>query len=443
MAPTTRYAKAGDLHIAYQVVGDGPIDLVYVSNGYYSHVDHVWEDPSTARCLERLASFSRLILFDRRGAGLSDPVPGAATLEDRMEDVLIVMDAAGSDHAAVLAVSEAATMACLFAATHPDRTAALILLNSWATTARDPDRGPRNFEWLSPLWGTGDSVGAIVPTRADDPRFRDWWARWERLSASPGAVAAQFRAAWATDVRPVLPTIHAPTLVLHSAEDSRVSPEHGRRIADAIPGARFVEVPGVNHYAWAADTDTPLDEIEEMLTGVRRGPQADSLLATVLFTDIVDSTSHAARLGDRRWRSLIEDHDELVRRQLVRFRGIERHHTGDGFFATFDGPARGIRCAQSVIDASRGLGLEVRTGVHTGECERVGEDVRGLAVHIGARVAAAAGPGEVLVSTTVKDLVMGSGIDFADRGVHSLKGVPGEWRLHAALPSTPAALVDR
>ena len=443
--PETRYAKSGDVSIAYQVVGQGPPDLVYVP-GWVSNVEGNWDEPSYARFLERLASFSRLITFDKRGTGLSDRVPEADLpgLEERMDDVRAVMDAVGSERAAVLGVSEGGPMCALFAATYPERTSALVMYGSYAR------RSPSNdYPWgrsradqeahlreIEVGWGGPVALAARAPSMMTDDRFVMWWSSYLRQSASPRAVSTLTRMNYEVDVRHVLPTIHVPTLVLHRSGDLVIETGEAQYIAGSVPQGKLVILPGGDHLPWVGDQDALLDEIEEFLTGVRRGPEADRVLATVLFTDIVGSTERAVELGDRKWRDLLEEHNAMVRRALVRFRGREVDAVGDGFLATFDGPARAIRCARAIADEVRALGLEVRAGLHTGECELVGQDVRGIAVHIGARVAAEAGPGEILVSSTVKDLVAGSGIRFDDRGERDLKGVPGPWRLFAAMPGT-------
>jgi pimeloyl-ACP methyl ester carboxylesterase len=436
--PETRYAKSGDLNIAYQVVGEGPLDLVYVP-GWVSNIEAMWEEPSHARLLGRLAAFSRLILFDKRGTGLSDPVPldRLPTLEERMDDVRAVMDAAGSDRAAIFGSSEGGLMSVLFAATSPERIEALITLAIYATRlwspeypwAPKPEDRAAEIEEIERTWGGEMDISSLAPSA--DEAFKRRAVAYLRRSASPGAAVALLRMNSLIDVREVLPTINVPTLVLQRVEDRDVNVEEGRWIARQIPGAKYVELPGDEHLIWAGDVDAVVDEVEEFLTGRRPVHEPDRILATVLFTDIVGSTERAVSLGDRRWRELVGEHDSLVRRQLERFQGREVDTAGDGFLATFDGPARAIRCADSVRTAVRGLGLEVRAGLHTGECEIAGDSVRGIAVHTGARVAALAGGGEVLVSSTVKDLVAGSGIEFEDRGIRELKGVPGEWRLYA------------
>jgi pimeloyl-ACP methyl ester carboxylesterase len=440
--PETRYAKSGELNIAYQVAGDGPFDLVYVP-GWISNVELNWEEPALAHVLERLASFSRLILFDKRGTGLSDPVPldRLPTLEERMDDVRAVLDAVDSSQAAVFGFSEGGLMSILFAATYPERTTALALFGVFAKRqwspdypwAPKPDERVREIADLERNWSDRMDLDDLAPS--EDDAFKERLATYYRRSASPGAGAALMRMNTQLDVRDVLPTIQAPTLVLHRTFDRDVNVEEGRLIARQIPGARFVELPGDTHTLWAGNPDEVVDEIEEFLTGARRGPEPDRVLATVLFTDIVGSSEQATKLGDRRWRELLERHHALVRTQLERYDGRELDTAGDGFLATFDGPARAIRCASAVVRGVAGLGLQVRAGVHTGECELFAGKVAGLAVHTGARVAALAGAGEVLVSQTVKDLVAGSGIEFEGRGTHVLKGVPGEWNVYSVAGS--------
>jgi class 3 adenylate cyclase/pimeloyl-ACP methyl ester carboxylesterase len=436
--PETRYARSGDLHIAYQVIGEGPFDAVVVP-GWVSHIELAWELPQFRRFFERLASFSRLIVLDKRGTGASDRVAGVPTLEERMDDVRAVMDAAGSEQAAVLGWFEASPMCALFAATFPERTRALVLGAPMARWTSDEDFpfGP-DPEMLKVVadsvedgWGQATTLALFSPTAAADPEFFEWWKRYERMSASPGAAAALLRMNSEIDARDVLPSVRVPTLVVQRQNDPTISMEGARWVAEHIPGAQFVVVPGHDALPYAGDFGPLVDEIQEFLTGVRAGPATDRVLATVLFTDIVDSTTRASELGDSAWRDLLDRHDTTVRRQLDRYRGTEIKSVGDGFLATFDGPARAIQCAVAVRDNLQPLGLDVRAGLHTGEVERRGEDVGGIAVHIGARVAALAGPGEVLTSSTVKDLVVGSGIGFDARGSHTLKGVPDEWRLFA------------
>lgn len=441
MRPATLYAKSGTINIAYQVVGTGPRDLVFVM-GWVSHLDYFWEEPSLARFLNRLASFSRLILFDKRGTGLSDRVATTAlpTLEERMDDVRAVMDAVGSSRAAVLGVSEGGPMCALFAATYPERTTALVMYGSYARRTRAPDypwgtgedERAQHREQIVADWGRPIGLAERAPSKIDDAKFIEWWRTYLTRSASPGAAAALATMNAQIDIRHILPAIRVPTLVLYRSGDRLLPAGAARYVTAHVPGAKLVELPGEDHLPWVGDQDAILDEIEEFLTGVRRGPEPDRVLATVLFTDIVGSTERAATLGDRRWRDLLEAHHGLIRRELDHNRGREVDTTGDGFLAVFDGPARAVRCAAASVGAVRELGLEIRAGVHTGEVEMIGANVGGIAVHIGARVAALAQPGEVLVSSTLKDLVAGSGIAFEDRGAYVLKGVPGEWRVFAA-----------
>jgi pimeloyl-ACP methyl ester carboxylesterase len=441
-APETRYARSGDYSIAYQVVGQGDLDLVYVP-GLASHLEVFWEEPAYSRFLHRLASFSRLILMDRLGTGLSDRLPGneVSTYEQRMDDVRAVMDAVGSERAAVLGWSEGAPLCALFAATYPQRTTALVMYGGVPRFVSDDDYQwgfPREVldDWVEQIvpaaWGQDEELLRLwAPSVAEQPGPRRWFVRFGRLAASPGAAQALFGMAQDLDIRDILPAIRVPTLVIHRTEDSLVEVEHSRYMAERIPDAKLVELPGVDHLWWFGDQDAIVDEVQEFLTGARSAPEPDRVLATVMFTDIVGSTKRAAEVGDSRWRELLERHEAIVRRELERHRGREVNTTGDGFLATFDGPARGIGCARAIAEAVRPLGIEVRAGLHTGECEVMNGDVGGIAVHTGARVSAEAGPGEVLVSSTVKDLVAGSGIEFEDRGIHELRGVPGEWRLYA------------
>jgi pimeloyl-ACP methyl ester carboxylesterase len=425
-------------------VGEGPLDLVLV-HGWLSHLELLWEQPAAARSLRRLASFSRLILFDKRGTGLSDPVPvdQLPTLEQRMDDVRAVMDAVGSERAALMGTSEGGPMNLLFAATHPKRTGALVLIASYARLAADsdypwgtpPDVRDELLERIDREWGTGVMLSAVAASHTNDPQMREWWARYQRQAASPGASVALLRMAYDSDVRAVLNTIRTPTLILHRTHDRMMPVGHSRYMAQHIQGAKFVELAGQDHLFFAGDADAMLDEIREFLTGTRERGEPERILATVLFADIVASTERAARLGDHRWHELLDGYYDLARRELTRFRGREIDTAGDGFFAAFDGPARAVRCAQAIATRVRTLGIEVRAGLHTGECEVIGEKLGGIAVHIGARVAALARPGEVLVSNTVKDLVAGSGLAFEERGAHGLKGVPGEWRLYAVTPT--------
>ncbi len=438
MGPETRYAKSGDVHIAYQVIGDGPLDLVFVP-GFVSHLELAWEEAALVRFYQRLASFSRLILFDKRGTGLSDRVTEVATLEQRMDDVRAVMDAVSSERAALFGVSEGGPMSLLFAASYPERVSALVLYGSgsrfvWAPDyawAGMPEQWQRMFDEVAEKWGAPHMIENWAPSRVDDARFRQWLASYQRAGASPGAVIDLWKMNMAIDARHILPAVRVPALIVHRTGDRAIKVEHSRYMAAHIPGAKYVELPGEDHLWWLGDADTLLDRVDEFLTGARHAVEPDRVLATVLFTDMVGSTERAAELGDRRWRDLLEAHDVTVRREFARFRGREINRTGDGFLATFDGPARAIRCARAVADAVGKLNIEIRAGLHTGECEMIGDSVGGIAVHTAARVAARAGPGEVLVSSTVKDLVAGSGLEFADRGAHTLKGVPGRWRLFA------------
>jgi class 3 adenylate cyclase len=440
MLPETRYAKSGDVHIAYQVVGSGPFDLVFVP-GFISHVDHVWEEPRWGGFLQRLASFSRLICFDKRGTGLSDRVSAVPTLEERMDDVRAVMDAVGSERAALFGISEGGPMSLLFAATHPERTLALTLYGSYAlfpTAVMSPERLAHFLEQVEESWGTGMLVSNFAPSLGEDVAFRRWWARFERLGASPSAVKTLMRMNSEIDIRGILPAIHVPTLIMHRVGDARVNVAAGRYLAQHIAGARYVELPGSDHLFCAGDSRRILDEIEEFLTGSHSDSETDRALATVLFTDIVGSTERAVALGDREWRHLLELHHACVRRELARFRGKEVKTLGDGFLATFDGPARAVRCAEAIRDHVRDLGLEVRSGLHTGEIEIMPNDVGGIAVHVAARVAHMARPGEVLTSNVLRELVAGSGLRFADRGVHALKGLSDDMRLFAAVAPASA-----
>jgi len=439
MTPQTKYTKSGDVNIAYQVVGEGPLDLVVVPS-YASHLELQWEEPAYARFLQRLASFSRLILFDKRGTGLSDRVADAdlPTLEERMDDMRAVVDAVGSDRAALFGVSEGGPMSALFAATYPQRTSALILYGSFArmpiVDVTTPAQRQAIIQAREDTWGGPERVAHFAPSMINDEAFKQRFARFERMAASPRAAALLTKMNFEIDISHVLPTIRVPTLVLHRSDELVALEACGRYLAEHIPGARYIELPGKDHLPWVGDQDAILDEVEEYLTGVRPGPEPDRVLATVMFTDIVSSTERAAEVGDASWRGLLETHNNIVRIELERWRGREVKNTGDGVLATFDGPGRAIRCAAALMEALRPAGLEIRAGLHTGECELMGGDIGGIAVHIAARVAALAGAGEVLVSSTVKDLVAGSGISFEERGRRALKGVPGEWELFAARP---------
>ena len=439
MTPETKYARSGDVHIAYQVVGNGPRDLVLVP-GWVSHIEYAWEEPYLSEFLRRLASFSRLVLLDRRGTGLSDRVADLPTLEQRMDDVRAVMDAAGSERAALLGVSEGGPMCLMFAAAYPARTSALILYGTFARALRAPDYPigmpvdalEGYLERTEKMWGSGSlSADHFAPNLASDEGFRRSWARFERLAVSPAGIKALLRMLYETDARQALSVIRVPTLIVHRQGDRVARVDGARYMAERIQGAKYVELPGSDHFPWVGDTGSVLDEVEEFVTGARHGPEFDRVLATVLFTDIVGATARAVELGDRRWRDLLHRHHVVVREELGRFRGYEIDTAGDGFLASFDGPARGIRAACAIVTRVRELGLDVRAGLHTGECEVMGEKLSGIAVHVGARVASLAAPREVLVSSTVKDLVAGSGLRFRERGAHQLEGVPGEWHLYS------------
>ena len=436
----THYAKADDgVHIAYQVFGEGPFDLVVIP-GFISHVEVFWEDETLARALRRLGSFSRVIVFDKRGTGMSDRTERLPDIDRRMLDIEAVMHAAGSERAAFLAVSEGGPMAILFAAAHPERTRGLVLVATYARITACPDypigmptqQLYESVHYLEPGWGTGVGLGAWAPSVANDPIARQFFARLQRLAASPGAAMALMSSYMDIDVRPALPLVHIPTLVMHRTGDRMVAVAHGHYLAEHIDGARLVELQGTDHFWWTEDADQILDEVEEFLTGVRSVPSADRVLASVMFTDIVDSTRRAVELGDREWRLLLNRHDALAERQVKRHGGRLVKMTGDGVLATFDGPARSVRCARAISDGAQALGVEVRAGVHTGEVELRGDDIAGLGVNIASRIEALAQPGEVLVSRTVTDLVAGSGLEFEDRGEYDLKGVPGRWQLFAA-----------
>jgi pimeloyl-ACP methyl ester carboxylesterase len=434
------YARNGEVSLAFRVDGEGPIDVVVVP-GFVSHLEAMW-DPLVRYPLDRLSSFSRLITFDKRGQGLSDRTGEVYTLDQVVDDIAAVMDAAESERAAIIGISEGGAQAALFAATHPERTTALVLWGTWARLIGAPDfpqglpEGSmrRAGDTFSARWGSPVGMHSFAPSVADDPRFRDWWARFLRSAASPGDVRALFETYEDLDVRGALPSISAPTLVLHRRDDVISPIALARPYVELIPGARLVELPGADHFIAVGDAESVLDEIEQFMTGDLGAREPDRVLATVLFTDIVGSTERAADLGDRRWRSLLEEHERLVKAAVDRHRGRPVKNLGDGFLATFDSPARGIRAASAVRTAVKGLQIEIRAGLHAGECEVIGEDIGGLAVHIGARVGALADAGEVLVSRTVKDLVIGSGFAFEDRGVHVLKGVPGDWQLYSVNP---------
>jgi class 3 adenylate cyclase len=436
----TRYADSSGVNIAYQVHGEGELDLVFVP-GFVSHVELLWGYAPTARFLRRLSSFARLVLFDKRGQGLSDRPADPPTLEESMDDLRAVLDAAGCERSAVLGISEGGPMSMLFAASYPERVSALVLYGTYARMVRSPDFPlgvpadalDRWAEMIRQDWGGPVGMRYWAPSALDDAEAERWWARLLRQGTSPAGAIALINLYREMDVRGILSSIDVPALVLHRTDDAVVRAAQGKFLADQIPNARFVGVPGGDHLIWTEDQDSLLDEIEEFLTGSRRAHEPERALATVLFTDIVSSTETAARLGDRRWRDLLERHDAIVRRQLAVHRGREVKTMGDGFLATFDGPARAIRCAGTISEAVHEIELEVRAGIHTGEVELIGDDVGGMAVNIGARIGALASPGEVLVSSTVRELVVGSGLEFAERGTHTLKGAPDHWRLFAVI----------
>ncbi|WP_338830776.1 adenylate/guanylate cyclase domain-containing protein [Bradyrhizobium sp. 27S5] len=434
MVPKTQYAKSGDVRIAYQVVGEGPFDLVFVP-GFISNLDVAWEEPYRARVWTRLAAFARLIMFDKRGTGLSDRAVGVPTLEERMDDVRAVMDAVGSQQAALFGISEGGAMSVLFAATYPERTRALVLygayghFSSWVVP---PDMIDAALDRMEKNWGTGESLRLFAPSMASDETFKLSWARFERLGASPSAVVALMRMNSEIDIRPILPSIRVPTFIIHRQGDVRVNVEAGRFMARQIPNAKYLELPGSDHALWTGETERVLDAVEEFLTGSRSAIESDRVLATVLFTDIVNSTRRAETIGDRAWHDVLDRHNALVRREISRYRGHEVRTMGDGFLATFDGPARSIRCALAINEGLEALGLQVRAGLHTGEVEMADDDLSGIAVHIASRVATMAKPGQVLVSNTVRDLVAGSNIRFHDEGSHALKGLTESVRLFAA-----------
>jgi class 3 adenylate cyclase len=433
-----RYTKSGDVSIAYMVIGDAELDIIQVP-GFVSHLEIGGELPLLRHIGQRLVSFARLTLFDKRGTGLSDPVTDVPTLEERMDDIRAVMDASGVERGSLVAFSEGVPLAILFAATHPERVNSLVLYGGMARTTYSEDHPWASEkealveagEMLLPYWGQGIMPEMFAPNYADDPEIKKWSAKLERYAASPAMVQKMFEMFYDTDVRAFLPLVNVPTLVLHRTGDRVVNIRGGRYLAEHIPGARLVELPGTDHAGWAGDTDTLVDEVQEFLTGVRGEPDVDRVLATVMFTDIVGSTEQAAAMGDKRWREILDEHDKIVARYVEQFRGRYIKHTGDGALATFDGPGRAIQCARALAVAIGKLGIQIRTGLHAGEVELRGEDVGGIAVHIAARVCSLAGPREVLVSSTVKDLVVGSRVLFDDRGRHELKGVPDDWHLYA------------
>jgi class 3 adenylate cyclase len=439
-APETRYARTPDgVHVAYQVFGDGPLDVVVVP-GVLSHVEFFWEFPGYEQFMRGVASWARVITLDKRGNGMSDPVDHAATLEERIDDVQAVLNAVGSARCALMGISEGGPLSALFATTYPERVTHLVMYGPIVRLAR-ADNFPWGFEpdvvaaFLADCeanWGSGVLAPILFASHAEDPRVRDQCGRMERLSSSPGGFERQMRMNLLIDVRDILPLVRVPTLVFR-AEHELFPPECLQYVTDRIPDARLVDLPERDHYFVLDDVTPLLGALKEFLTGEAADSTAeDRVLKTVVFTDVVDSTRMLARVGDSRWRGLLDRHDSAVRRLLVRYRGVEVKTTGDGFLAVFDGPGRAVRCAQAAVDAARSLGVEIRVGVHAGECEARGNDYAGIAVHVGARVAALAAPGEVLATSTVRDLVAGSGIEFDERGEQELKGVPGTWRLYAA-----------
>jgi len=436
--PVTKYAKSGDVSIAYQVLGNGSLDLIYVM-GWVSNIEYFWQEPSMNRFLRRLSSFSRLILFDKRGTGLSDKMANLPTLEQRMDDVRAVMDAVGSKKAALLGVSEGGPMSALFAATYPERTKALIMYGSYAKRvwsadypwAPTPEQRQVVFDAIKNGWGGVVDLNTLAPGAMNDERFKQWWAAYLRHSASPADALALAKMNTMIDIRHILPAIHVPTLILHRTGDLDIAVEGSRYMVQQIPNAKLVELAGDDHLPWVGDAEKLLNEIEIFLTGELHASESDRILATCLFTDIVGSTEAAQSLGDERWKNLLQSHNEVVRNQLIHYKGREIKTTGDGFLATFDGPARALRCACAIRDELRHLGIEIRAGLHTGECEIIEDDISGIAVHIAARIMSKAMPGEVLCSSTVKDLVAGSGIQFEKKGLFSLKGIPGEWEISA------------
>ena len=435
MSPKTQYAKSGEVHIAYQVYGQGEKDLIFVP-GFISQIEHYWEEPTWARWLTRLGKFARVVLFDKRGTGLSDRV-AVPPMDERMDDIRAVMDAVGMEKASVMGISEGGSLASVFAAYHPQRCENLILygafasFKSWFPTEEALEQ---LFDYIDTAWGSGTSVPHFVPSKTGDMQFQEWWGKYERLGASPRDVAIIMRMNSQIDITDILPAIKAPTLVLHKTEDVLIDIEGGRTLARLIPGAKLVELPGKDHFVFiGSEADQILSEIEEFITGTKTEPVIDRVLAAVVFTDIVDSTIHAQRLGDKAWRELLDAHDQVVRQELTRFRGNEVKSLGDGFLATFDGPGRAIRCAKAICDAVSKLGIDVRVGVHTGEVEVTPSDVRGIAVHIASRIAALGKGNEIIVSRTVKDLVAGSGFGFEDLGSHQLKGISEDWQVYKAI----------
>jgi len=434
MQPETRYAKSGDVHVAYQVFGEGPINVV-LAPGFVSNVESYWDEPELARFLLRLASFARVAMFDKRGTGMSDRVPELPGMDQRMDDLRAVMQSAGMEKAALLGVSEGGPLTALYAATHPERCSALVLYGSFARFESwfpTEEALAQFLSYVDEAWGTGGSLPFFAPSRGNDPAFQHWWGRFERLGASPSAAQALMRMNSQIDITDIVPTIRVPTLVIHRTEDVTINVEAGRYLAQHIPGARYIELPGKDHLPFVGDNAAEIaDAIEEFLTGAPAPITVDRVLSTVLFIDIVGSTERAVSVGDARWRDLLKSFLENARQELDRYRGRLIDTAGDGVFASFDGPARAVRCASAIRERMTKFGIAIRSGLHTGECELAGEKLAGIAVHTGARVAAAADAGEILVSSTVKDLVAGSGLHFADRGRHRLKGLTDELQLYA------------
>jgi pimeloyl-ACP methyl ester carboxylesterase len=435
-----RYARNGSVHLAFQSFGEGELDLVLVP-GFVSHLEFPWEHPPYRRFMNHLASFARTTVYDKRGSGLSDPLDSAAGFDQHLDDLAAVIDAADASHPVVMGWSEGAAVAALFAAHHPEVVQSLVLYGAFPRmlAAPDyPDGVPEEafelvIDGLAEAWGEGISLNFLAFEKLGDEDFRRWWGRYERASASPGLAVSALRLDSELDMRDVLAAIHVPTLLIHRSEDPAVPVQGARLMAQRIPDARLVELPGTLHWPWVGEPEAVAEEVEEFLTGRRRTVEPDRALATVLFTDIVRSTETAAELGDRRWRTLLEDHDATASRALEAHQGTLIKSTGDGLLATFDRPAAGIRCAQSLGASLSRHGIDIRAGLHTGEIELIGDDIGGMAVHIAARVSALAGSGQTLVSRTVKDLVVGSGIEFEDAGAQQLKGVPGEWEVFAVM----------
>lgn len=436
MLPVTRYAKSGDIHIAYQVFGEGPIDLVFVP-GFVSHIENYWDEPSFARWLRRLGSFSRVIMFDKRGTGLSDQVNELPGMDQRMDDVRAVMDVVGIERAVIFGISEGGSLATLFAASHPEQSQSLIIyggfaqFSSWFPTQEALES---LFQYIDKNWGSGESLPMFAPTKDGDLAFQQWWGKFERLGANPAAAITLMRMNSQIDITEILPSVNVPTLVIHRKDDVTVNVEGGRLLAERIPDVKYMELSGTDHLPWVGEnSDQILDEMEQFLTGETSTPITERVLATVVFTDIVGSTARAQAMGDRAWGDLLAAHDTAVRREIKRFRGKEIKSLGDGFLATFDGPARAIRCAFSIVEVVRPLGIQIRIGLHTGEVELCNGDVLGIAVHIASRVSGLADSSEILVSRTVKDLVAGSGIRFEARGPQQLHGLTEPMDIYLAM----------